>query len=195
VPLASRRKMKSIEKIYESVQPPGKTGARHTSRRRGWPHGGAERLQHEATLGLQSLSTIPTASYRQLSRPEPAAVMGHPGAQAAFPDRKQSQYLPQPAKMSRSAQRGGGRLGRTQISDQARVLKLDPERADDFMTVQSHANGYQATFPVNSGQGSLNREERLRTLAAGGATGASSLRSDSRGENAPTAEPGADSYG
>jgi hypothetical protein len=51
---AVRRKLKSYEKIYESVQPAAKAGARHLSRRRGIQYGAVERFRLEGTLGLQS---------------------------------------------------------------------------------------------------------------------------------------------
>lgn len=51
---AARRKLKSYEKIYESVQPATKAGARHLSRRRGIQYGAVERFRLEGTLGLQS---------------------------------------------------------------------------------------------------------------------------------------------
>lgn len=98
--------------------------------------------------------------------------------------------------MSRSAQRGGGRADRTQISDHPRVHKLDTVQTSDFMTVQSHKNGHKAALLVSMQENSLNREDKLRTLATkDGHTGESTLRSHSRGENPPTVDHEATSYG
>ena len=63
-PPAVRHKLKSYEKIYESVQPATRAAARHLSRRRGIPYGAVDRIRFEGTLGLQSQSTLQTTSCR-----------------------------------------------------------------------------------------------------------------------------------
>lgn len=193
--VAARRKMKSYEKIYESAQPGGKPGTRHLSRRRGMQYGGVERMRFEAAAGQQSLSTIQTASYRQLSLPEQAAGARLPPGQGVAAERKQSQCLPTQPKMSRSAQRGGGRVDRTLISDHTHVLKLVPEQREDFMTVQSHKNGHKAMLLANSGQSTAHRDDRLRTIAAKDGYPGGSLRSQHYGESATIADFEANSYG
>lgn len=142
-----RRKMKSIEKIYDSGPPVYKAASRHLSRRRGGPNAPTgERLRQDGADGQQSLATMQASSYRNLTRPDQARTSKPGGGVGVLLHKKQSGDLFLHQKMSRSTQRGGGRADRPQVLDQRGGVVLDADKSGHFMTVQSHKPGPNAAL-------------------------------------------------